>query len=108
LEYPKELHDLHNDYPVAPENIQLKAVSKLIPNLNDKRQYILHYANLKLYESLGLKIRTIHRRIRFEESKWLKTYIDLNMCLRTKELGIRWGFVSERRQQTTLKRISSS
>jgi len=84
LEYPKELHDFHNEYPVAPENIQLNGVSKLIPNLNGKQQYILHYANLKLYESLGLKIRTIHRGIRFKESEWLKTYIDLNTNLRMK------------------------
>jgi len=86
LEYPKELHNLHNDYPLAPENIKLEGstVSKLIPNLNNKQCYILHYTNLKLYESLGLKIGTIHRGIRFEESEWLKEYIDLNTSLRTK------------------------
>jgi len=86
LEYPKELYDLHNDYPVAPENLKLEGlmVSKLIPNVNSKQKYILHYTNLKLYESLGLKLGTIHRGIRFEESEWLKKYIDLNTSLRTK------------------------
>jgi len=86
LEYPKELHDLHNDYPLAPESVKLEGsvVSKLIPNLNDKTKYVVHYETLKLYESLGLKITKIHRGIRFEESAWLKKYIDLNTELRTK------------------------
>ena len=86
LEYPEELYNLHNDYPLAPENIKLKGstISKLIPNLYNKQNYILHYTNLKLYESLGIKIGTIHRGISFKESEWLKTYIDLNTSLRTK------------------------
>ena len=86
LEYPKELHDLHNDYPLAPESVKLEksVVPKLIPNLNNKTKYVVHYETLKLYESLGLKITKIHRGIRFEESAWLKKYIDLNTELRTK------------------------
>ena len=60
LEYPKELHDLHNDYPLAPERLVLGKVEKLVPNLNDKIKYVIHYENLKLYESLGLKITKIH------------------------------------------------
>src|ERR1043165_3034274 len=86
LEYPHDLHDLHNDYPLAPESVKPVGsdVPKLIPNLNDKTKYVLHYENLKLYESLGLKLTKIHRGIRFEESAWLKTYIDLNTSLRTK------------------------
>jgi hypothetical protein len=83
LDYPTELHDLHNDYPLAPESITINKVDKLIPNLNNKQNYIIHHENLKLYESLGLKITKIHRGIRFEESAWLKKYIDLNTDLRT-------------------------
>ena len=42
LAYPKDLHDLHNDYPLAPESVKLEGsdVSKLIPNLNDKVKYV--------------------------------------------------------------------
>ena len=85
LEYPNALHDLHNDYPLAPESIKPEEsnVVKLIPNLGNKNKYVVHYENLKLYESLGLKITRIHRGISFCESGWLKKYIDLNTNLRT-------------------------
>ena len=73
LVYDKSLHDLHNDYPVAPEklkvsnnmlsgyckkiaekyNISIGLVSKLIPTLKDKKEYVLHYRNLQLYVDLG-------------------------------------------------------
>ena len=84
LEYPKSLYDLHNDYPLAPEQIEVNKVDKLIPNLGYKEKYIIHYENLKQYLSLGLKLVKIHRGIKFEESPWLKKYIDLNTNLRTK------------------------
>ena len=69
LEYPHELHDVHNDYPLAPEIIKVtsdmlsdfqkhpnhKPFSKLCPNLNDKKNYVVHYRNLKFYLEKGLK-----------------------------------------------------
>ena len=98
LEYPEELHDLHNDYPCAPEKIKVTDdmlsdycreiknkfkissgnVNKLIPTLNDKKNYVLHEENLKLYLSLGLKLKKIHRVLEFSEKPWLKQYIDFN------------------------------
>ena len=90
LEYPKNLHDLHNDYPLAPEQIMVNKVSKLIPNLGDKKKYVLHYENLKQYlklglklTQLGLKLTHIHNGIKFKESPWLEKYISLNTKLRT-------------------------
>ena len=56
LEYPKSLHDLHVDYPLAPEQIVVNKVKKLIPNLGDKKKYVIHYENLKQYLNLGLKL----------------------------------------------------
>jgi len=56
LEYPKELHDAHYDYPLAPESVKVGTVHKLILNLNNKTKYVVHYENLKMYESMGLKI----------------------------------------------------
>ena len=84
LEYPEELHDFHNDYPLAPERIKINKVEKLIPTLRDKQKYVLHRENLKLYLSLGLKLKWIHRGIKFREKPWMRSYIELNTDLRTK------------------------
>ena len=83
LEYPKSLHDWHNDYPLAPEQIKINKVDKLIPNLWNKKKYVIHYENLKQYESLGLKNKKIHRGIKFEESRWLEKYRAINFGLKT-------------------------
>ena len=48
LEYPVELHDLHNDYPLAPERVFINKVEKLIPNLNNKEKYVVHHQNLNV------------------------------------------------------------
>ena len=84
LEYPKELHDLHNDYPLAPERVKVNKTEKLMPNLWGKKNYVIHYENLKQCLKLGLKISNIHRGIKFKESQWLKKYIALNTDLRTR------------------------
>ena len=55
LEYPKNLHDTHNEYPLAPERLRVNKVDKLIPNLNNKVKYVLHHKSLKQYLDLGLK-----------------------------------------------------
>ena len=84
LDYPESLHDMHSDYPLAPERMILNKVEKLVPNLKNKKNYVVHNENLKMYISQGLKITKIHRGIKFEERPWLKEYIDLNTNLRTK------------------------
>ena len=53
LEYPEQLHKLHNDYPLVSERVKIGNVDKLIPNLNNMTNYVVHYEHLKLYESLG-------------------------------------------------------
>ena len=85
LEYPENLHDLHNDYPLCPEKVKCKnGVEKLIPNLRDKKKYVLHYKNLIQCLDMGLKVTRIHRGIKFVESEWMKPYIDKNTNLRAK------------------------
>ena len=81
LEYPEDLHDLHNDYPLASEHVKVGNIEKLIQNLNNKTKYVVHYENFKLCESLGLKITKIHSGIKFKESTWLEEYINLNTTL---------------------------
>ena len=98
LHYPPDIHDHHNDLPVAPEsmaveedelsphtqhlrekhNIRGKAYQKLMPNLHDKKKYVLHYRNLKFYLKLGLKVTRIHRGVEFHQSFWLQKYISMN------------------------------
>ena len=85
LEYPENLHDLHNDYPLCPEKVKCKnGVEKLIPNLRNKKKYVLHYKNLIQCLDMGLKINHIYRGIKFVESEWMKPYIDKNTNLRAK------------------------
>ena len=83
LKYSSDLHDKHNSFPLAPEIINVGGVDKLIPNLNDKTKYVVHYKTLKFYESKGLQITKIHRGIKFIESSFMKEYVDLNTKLRT-------------------------
>ena len=76
LEYPSELHDLYNDYPLAPVKLEISqdilskycsdiadkygikvgTVNKLVPNLRNKEKYVVHYRNLQLYLSLRMNI----------------------------------------------------
>ena len=87
LEYPDELHELHNDYSLAPEKLAVSSdmlsnyckkiadkyeikvgdVKQLIPNLGDKTNYVVHYRNLQLYFPLGMKLTKIHKVLKFKQ-----------------------------------------
>ena len=87
LEYRSELHDSHNDYPLAPEKLEISSdmlskyysdiadkygikvggVSKLVPNLREKK-YVVHYRNLQLYLSLEMTLSKTQRVIKFKHS----------------------------------------
>ena len=105
LEYPDELHELHNDYPLAPEklavtnnmlskyckkknadkyDIEVGDVKKFISNLKNKTKYVLHYRNLQLDLFLGMKLTKIRRMSKFKQSNWMRKYIDFNTEKRKK------------------------
>ena len=107
LEYPDNLHELHNDYPLAPEKteisqtmlsnyccnianmsnyccnianeyeIRIGGVNKLVPNLGNKSKYAVYYKNLQLYLSLGMKLIKVYRILKFKQSDWLKNTLIL-------------------------------
>ena len=83
VKYPKELHDLHNDLPFMCEKIRVSRVEKLVPNLHDKKKYVIHVKALKQALNHGLVLEKIHRVIQFKQSAWMKEYIDFNTRLRT-------------------------
>ena len=58
--------------------IKVGDVKKLIPNLSEKTNYVVHWKNLQLYLSLGIKLTKIHRVLKFKQSDWIKKYIDFN------------------------------
>ena len=51
----------------------------LIPILGDRTNYLLHYRNLQLYLSLGMKLTKIHRLLKFQQSDWLKNILILTL-----------------------------
>ena len=91
LEYPDNLHELHNEYPPALEELKMNHyilskycsdiannykikignVNKFVRNLGNKSKYVLHYKNFQLCLSLGIKLVSIYRILKFKQSDWL-------------------------------------
>lgn len=94
LDYPEELHDLHNDLPLGAElcaideselseftrSLNKKSssapIKKLMRTFNPKRHYTCHFRSLKYYLQKGLKLKKIHCVMKCKQSPWLKPYIE--------------------------------
>ena len=81
VQYLEKLHELHNDLPFLPERMKIKKVEKLVANLHDKIEYIIHIRNLKQALNHRLVLRKVHRVIKFNQNAWVKPYIDMNTGL---------------------------
>ena len=97
FEYPKELQELHNYYRLAPDkikiktemmsdnqlkiadlyNIQIDNVKELVSNFFGKEKYVICYERLR-YLKLGLKLKKMHLVLEFNQSQWLKQYVEFN------------------------------
>ena len=82
VEYPKNLNYLHSDLPFLLERIKINKCSKLVCNLYDKNNYVVHIRSLKQTLNHGLILKKVHRVIHFNQETWLKEYIDMNTELR--------------------------
>lgn len=103
LEYPKELHNMHMDYPMAPENKVCEDVSqftknsafllggkqllesvsdpkqkKLVLDFTPKKNYVVHYKMLQFYLAHGMKLTRVWKVMRFKQQPWLKKYVKYN------------------------------
>ena len=98
LEYPEELHDAHNSYPLAPEKkatdprkmseyqrrlmvelgLEPPNTEKLVLTLEDKEKYVVHYKNLQFYLRQGMRLKKVHRVLEFDQERWMEPYIRMN------------------------------
>ena len=95
LEYPVELHQEHNSYPLAPEKkvvkksdyqksllndlkLKLADSAKLLLTLQDENNCVLHYQNLQFYLKRGIKLKRAHRVLEFKQECWMESYIRMN------------------------------
>ena len=84
VSYPKELHDSHNYLPFMCERLKTGGVEKLVPNLRDKKNYVIHIRTLGQVLKHGLILDRIHQAIEFDQYAWMKPYIGFDTQLRTK------------------------
>ena len=84
VQYAEKLHELHNDLPFLTERIKIEKVDKLVTNLHDKTEYVIHMRSLNQVLNHGLVLKNVPRVIKFNQNVWLNTYIDMNTKLSEK------------------------
>ena len=69
VEYPKELHENRNELPFLAERMKIGRAEKLVPNLKDKKGYVVHIQALDQALKHGLKLKEVHRVIEFQQNR---------------------------------------
>ena len=59
-------------------NIPFGNVKKLVPNIFDKEKHVIHYEKLQIYLRVGMKLKKIYPVLEFNQSEWLKQYVEFN------------------------------
>ena len=68
VQYLEKLHELHNNLPFLPEGMKIEKVDRLVANLDDKTEYIIHITNLKQALNHGLVLKKVHKVIKFNQN----------------------------------------
>ena len=69
VDYPKELHENHNELPFLTERMTIGRMKKLVPNLKDKKGYVVHIKTLDQVLKHSLKLKKVHQVIEFQQSR---------------------------------------
>ena len=64
--------------------MKIEKVKKVVTNLHDKTEYVIHIRHLNQALNHGLSLKKVHRVIKIDQKAWLKPYIDTNTKLRQK------------------------
>ena len=105
LEYPREIHESHNSYPLAPEKktigadqmsnyqkrmmedlgLDFRKSEKLVLTLEDKEKYVVHCKNLQFYLKQVIRLKKVHRVLELDQESWMEPYIRMNIEFRKQE-----------------------
>ena len=78
IQYPKNLFNLNCDLPFLPERKKSKKCKKLVCNIHNKENYVVHVRVLKRALNHGLILKRVHKVIQFNKKALLKPYIDMS------------------------------
>ena len=82
FEYPKYLFNLHSDLPFLIVKSNILKCNKVVCDIYDKKNYVVHIGTLKQALNHGLILKKAHRIIQFNQKAQWKPYIDINTKLR--------------------------
>ena len=95
----EELHELDNDLPFLPGRMKIENIEKLVANLHDKTEYVIHIRNLKQALNHGLLLSKVNRAIKFNESAWIQPNLDMNTDLRKKAIMMNNAIFEEKKRK---------
>ena len=78
VQYPRNLSNLHGDSILFSERKKIGKCNKLICDVHDKENYVVHIRALKQALNHGLILKKVQRVIQFNQKAWLKAHIHIN------------------------------